>query len=311
VDHAGTGISVGTAGIGLIVWNTDDGVYIGNANNNGVYVWDAAKNGIHINRADSSGIRIEKATRGITVDSVLTTGFYVRKARTGFQVDNAGHYGVNVENAGYAGVNVVNADNDGVHASGKNHGGAFFNDTTGSYYSALHVVNTYGSTSSERIANFYAGWNERFYFQGDGNAYADGNWNTFKKNRKGEYESFSTIESPNKELIDHGKGRLSGGEAYINFNESFSEFVSSEIPVEVTVTPVGSYSGLYIARKDKDGFLVKSGAGDPDCELTWIAIGREKGCEQRAEVGDIEEEERMTRMMEEERRLKHERMKDR
>jgi len=198
---------------------------------------------------------------------------------------------------------VNNAEYAGVYASGKKFGGIFANDTTGSY-PALSVQNRYGSTANERIASFYGGSHLKFHFQGNGYAYADGGWNTFKKNEKGEYKSFSTIESPNKELITHGKGRLSNGEAYINFDESFSEFVSSEIPVEVTVTPVGSYSGLYIARKDKDGFLVKSGAGDPDCELTWIAIGREKGCEQRAEVGNIEEEERMTRMMEEERQRK-------
>jgi hypothetical protein len=320
-----------------VVHADDNGIYVGSAGKNGIHINSADSAGIRIEKAfqgvyvDSvvwgygSGFRVRKAWEGFRVDNASYAGVYVDNAGyfgvyvdwagddgvyvnwaddDGVHVGNAGGDGVYVVNAGENGVNVENAGYTGVRAFGKYYGGVFANDSTGSLYPTLLVKNSYGFTANERIASFYAGGYLKFYFQGDGHAYAKGSWGTFKKNRKGEYESFSTIESPNKELIAHGKGRLSNGETYINFDESFSEFVSSKIPVEVTVTPVGSYSGLYIARKDKDGFLVKSGAGDPDCELTWIAIGREKGCEQRAEVGNIEEEERMTRMMEEERERK-------
>ena len=308
---------------GLYVYDAgEDGVNVVHADDNGVYVGSAGENGIHINSAASTGLRIEKASYGVYVDSVLNDGFRVSKAFIGFRasqtntgfwasstvgdgflVNHAGNDGVHVHWADDDGVSVYYAERTGIDAYGKIYGGKFINDTTGTGYPALYVANRYGSTTSERIANFYGGYTLRFYFQGDGRAYADLGWNTFKKNRKGEYESFSTIESPNKELIAHGKGRLSNGETYINFDESFSEFVSSLIPIHITVTPL-SGSGLYVPDRSIDGFTVKSWGGDPNCEFDWIAIGREKGCEQRAEVGNIEEEERMTRMMEEERQRK-------
>jgi hypothetical protein len=45
------------------------------------------------------------------------------------------------------------------------------------------------------------------------------------------------------------------------------------------VTPVGSWSGIYVAEIRSDGFLVKSGAGDPNAEFKWIAVAERKGYE--------------------------------
>ena len=220
----------------------------------------------------------------------------VHAVEDGIQVDTA-NYGLYVNKANNHGVLVSNAGNDGVNATGKHTGGAFYNDTTGAAYPTLCVQNNYGNTSAERLANFLgAGFILRFYFQGDGKAYAADSWNVSKKNSKGDYESFSSPHSAYQEIIAHGTGRLINGEANVKFDASFAEFVSSAIPIEVTVTPK-SWSGLYVPQVSTDGFWVKSGAGDQNCEFNWFAIGREKGHEERVLVGNIEEEERQAQLL--------------
>ncbi|RKY93966.1 MAG: hypothetical protein DRQ06_05925, partial [Candidatus Hydrothermota bacterium] len=106
---------------------------------------------------------------------------------------------------------------------------------------------------------------------------------------KGEYEAFSSVQAERQELIAHGTGKLTDGIAHIRFSSSFSEFLTEKEPIEITVTPVGSYSGLYIAERSRDGFMVKSGAGDPNCEFTWMAIGVEKGKERQERPANVEE----------------------
>jgi hypothetical protein len=49
--------------------------------------------------------------------------------------------------------------------------------------------------------------------------------------------------------------------------------------LKITATPNGSWSGLYVTESSTEGFTVKSGAGDPDAQFDWIAIGRRKGYE--------------------------------
>jgi len=108
--------------------------------------------------------------------------------------------------------------------------------------------------------------------------------------------------------VAHGTGKLENGTAHISFNSSFSEFVTDKEPIEITVTPVGSYSGLYIAERSSEGFTVKSGAGDPNCEFTWIAIGVERGKEERLTVGNIDETGRSAMEMARRREARHSKM---
>ncbi|MDI6839895.1 MAG: hypothetical protein QMD71_03415 [bacterium] len=254
------------------------------------------------------GLKIRASSEGIHIDSTYY-GVYIYSPVFGVKIDMPIYDGLCIDQAGNNGVWINGAGGDGVYAVATQRGGYFYNNSTGTNYPTLWVRNAYNSTSSERIANFYAGVPEklRFYFQGDGNAYADVGWNTFKKNSKGSYESYSAVESQYKELIAHRTGKLVNGEAYVKFDASFAEFVSAQLPIEITLTPVGSYSGLYVVEKDKYGFTVKSGAGDNNCEFSYLAIGREKGCEQRAVVGNIDEEERQAQLMDEMKRAEHER----
>jgi len=74
-----------------------------------------------------------------------------------------------------------------------------------------------------------------------------------------------------------GQGRLKNGEAFIPIPEDMRKVIAAN--AQVVVTPVGSWSGIYVAEIRSDGFLVKSGAGDPNAEFKWIAVAERKGYE--------------------------------
>ncbi len=299
------GVYVGQAKRGMTINQADSGgIYIGNiAHGPAIYInaVEDGYNGITINSAED-GVRIRNAwDNGITVEDASVYGVVVGDAGLdGFSVDHAGQAGLSVWEAGQEGLLVDSAGWFGVYAEGAKYGGVFVSDTAGFDYPTLYVENTHGATSDEYLAVFAAdtgtsGWSPpatKFYFRADGNAYADGGWHTFKRDSKGEYESFSAIEAERQEIVAHGKAKLVNGEARITFPRSFSEFVSSREEITVTVTPK-SWSGLYVPEVTTQGFVVKSGAGDPNAEFDWIAIGVEKGKETRPTLPNIAEEDRI------------------
>jgi hypothetical protein len=97
-------------------------------------------------------------------------------------------------------------------------------------------------------------------------------------------EAVFYIEGSEVEIYSSGKARLAGGRANVSFDRLFTESVSSEVEVRVTVTPVGGWSALYLESTSPEGFDVRSAAGDKDAEFHWMACGRRKGYETRPEV---------------------------
>jgi len=97
-------------------------------------------------------------------------------------------------------------------------------------------------------------------------------------------ELLFAIESPDVEFYANGTARLSGGATEVSFERLFSESISETSPIKVIVTPVGSWSGIYITEVTSSGFRVRSETGDTNCEFNWIAIGRRKDFEQRPEL---------------------------
>jgi hypothetical protein len=77
-----------------------------------------------------------------------------------------------------------------------------------------------------------------------------------------------------------GYCRLSGGMCSVAFDDHFTKVVSPDVPVVVTVTPIGSSNGVYIADVDQNGFrLVENNQGKSDVQVAFIAIGRRAGYE--------------------------------
>ncbi|MEO0145656.1 MAG: hypothetical protein ABIM19_02350 [candidate division WOR-3 bacterium] len=93
---------------------------------------------------------------------------------------------------------------------------------------------------------------------------------------QGETPLYGMFASDVKVYFD-GQGRLKNGEAFIPIPEDIKKVIAGN--AQVVVTPVGSWSGIYVAEISSDGFLVKSGAGDPNAEFKWIAVAERKGAE--------------------------------
>ena len=89
------------------------------------------------------------------------------------------------------------------------------------------------------------------------------------------------VEGPEVEIYSSGSARLSGGAASVAFDRLFTEAVSTQIEVRVTVTPVGGWSALYVESNSVNGFDVRSAGGDENVEFHWMACGRRKGYETR------------------------------
>jgi hypothetical protein len=102
--------------------------------------------------------------------------------------------------------------------------------------------------------------------------------------------TFATT-SMNVDVYAHGAGRLAAGRAEISFDKEFVDLISREIPVTVSVTPIGLPAGLVcITRKTHTSFAVELleipgiKGGTKDVSFDWIAIGRRKGFESRPEI---------------------------
>jgi len=77
-----------------------------------------------------------------------------------------------------------------------------------------------------------------------------------------------------------GYATLSAGRCDITFDDNFSSIVSDDIPIVVTVTPVGQSEGVYVSQVNKDGFsIVENNNARSNVQVSFIAIGRRAGYE--------------------------------
>lgn len=77
-----------------------------------------------------------------------------------------------------------------------------------------------------------------------------------------------------------GYAVLSDGKVSIDFDPAFAASVSNESPVVVTVTPMGSSNGVYLAEVSGKGFKVaENNNGKSSVTISYIAIGKRAGYE--------------------------------
>jgi len=89
-------------------------------------------------------------------------------------------------------------------------------------------------------------------------------------------EPVFAAETTEPEIYDSGEAYLSNGRAAVSFDRLFTEAVTKDARVRVTVTPVGGWSALFIESTGPSGFVVRSADGDPDIEFFWTAVGLSK-----------------------------------
>jgi len=81
-------------------------------------------------------------------------------------------------------------------------------------------------------------------------------------------------------VLTSGYVTLSAGRCNITFDDNFSSVVSDEIPIVVTVTPMGQSEGVYISQVDNNGFsIIENNDARSNVQVSFIAIGRRAGYE--------------------------------
>lgn len=79
------------------------------------------------------------------------------------------------------------------------------------------------------------------------------------------------------DISTKGTGKLANGYAKITFDKAYSELVSNNKPVIVTVSPMGETKGVYVMEVTNNGFVVKeNGNGNSNASFYWIAIGEKQ-----------------------------------
>jgi hypothetical protein len=208
-------------------------------------------------------------------------GYYVSFAGDdGFYCSSAGGNGLYVGSASESGVYVSNATNYGVYGNASSSSGGYFRNNTTSYYAA-YAMNNQGTGAT--IPGLYV----------QGRGYATGGFTTYLGNG----EVGHAIVSRNVEVISSGTAKLVDGQVVVDFEETFTSAVSSDVPVNVTLTPVGMPAGmLYLDDVSKDGFTAKLAEipglerGVTDVSFNWMAIGRKSGYEETPDIEAPDEE---------------------
>lgn len=81
-----------------------------------------------------------------------------------------------------------------------------------------------------------------------------------------------------------GTARLSGGEAWVELGETFEWVTNPDLGLTVHLTPVGSWSQLYVAERSTSRLLVRSAGGDPNAQFDYVVMGLRIGFEEASVV---------------------------
>ena len=131
--------------------------------------------------------------------------------------------------------------------------------------------------------------------------YVDGNTITNKpiiqlEESEGKRIATYAITSTSVDVTTRGKVKLINGEAFVNFNDTFINSISTseigknvdnEDSINITITPIGDCNGVFVKQITNKGFFIKeNNKGVSNVALNWTAIGTRKGYEKGIEITD-------------------------
>ena len=122
----------------------------------------------------------------------------------------------------------------------------------------------------------------RSMFTGSGAEAADQSKVDLAEN--GNYLATYGVDSTRGEIQLSGSGEITGGEAKVFFDYSFTSIISPDVPIKVIVTPTSATTGqVYVAEKGVYGFVVRlansTAPADAGVKFDWLVIARRKGFE--------------------------------
>jgi len=120
----------------------------------------------------------------------------------------------------------------------------------------------------------------RSLFSGSAVQAADESKLDLEQEDNGAYLATYGVDSTRGEIHLSGSSEISGGEAKIFFDFSFTSIISHDVLLKVLITPTTNVQGqLYVANKTPYGFVVKSINGQGNAKFDWLVIARRRGYE--------------------------------
>jgi hypothetical protein len=176
----------------------------------------------------------------------------------------------------------------GINAFGDDTGGSFQNTTDQSVAylgSNGRGVEAFGAVSGGYFEDLDEGtWGT----VADGTASFAGNGSKgFVQNHPNDAASvivYAAHEGDEVGTYTRGTARLSGGEAWVALGETFEWVTNPDVGLTVYLTPVGSWSQLYVAEKSTRELIVRSAGGDPDAVFDYVVMGLRIGFEEASVV---------------------------
>ncbi len=130
---------------------------------------------------------------------------------------------------------------------------------------------------------------DRYSLYVDGKTYTNEPIAELIPNADGSRTPAYAVTAPQPEIYAHGRATLQDGQQYIAFSKDFSRMAGMQTDaITITVSPLGSSMGVYIAAQDARGFWVKeNNNGKASVDIAWIAIAKRKGFEQLSHAPEL------------------------
>jgi len=137
----------------------------------------------------------------------------------------------------------------------------------------------FGAHINGSVYGLYAEGNNYSVFA-KGDMYRTGVDVHLQQDNSGQNNVMYTLVSPEMTIQTYGIGQLSNGKAIIEFDDAFSNVVSANEPIVITITPIGESEGVHLEQVDGKGFRVaENRSGKSSVQFSWIAIGKRRGYE--------------------------------
>jgi len=246
--NLGTGGGTGVYGYS----NTGTGVYgFSDGSNSGVYGYSKSGHGVTaINDGDDYSALYAKnngANVAIWAEAGDNNGIYVKNTSDNHSTLFAQAEGENTAIYGY---------------SKKEAGGTFKTDATGYWAVYIYAANKSPNNAGLRV---------------DGYATITGGVSSTILTSAGKAKTH-TITSPQAEFSFSGSTRLSGGEAEVNFAQTWQDCISNATEYRVLITPTEMCNGICCLEKTPSGFKVKELMnGTSNASFDWMVRAVQKG----------------------------------
>ncbi len=288
----------------------DNGLEILGPTSHGARISNAGGDGIHISDAHDAGIRIIGSMEsGIRVDDAGDDGLLVKDAGSnGIRITGSAQDGIRIDNSVNDGIQILGTQSDGIYISGAGNKAGYFKNDAGSTEAAMHIehgddlqpdifiggnaqISTNGSyvLQLDEDDNFEAeqfsikasaaqGGGDVFHVSETGDVTIAGNLSkgggSFKIDHpldpENKYLFHSFVESPDMMNVYNGNIILNErGEAKVEMPEYFAALNRD---FRYQLTPIGSFSELYVAEEIEENYF-KIAGGRPGVKVSWQVTG--------------------------------------